>query len=186
MRAQRQRHVLGDGEVGEQAIALQQHADAAAQLEQFAAAARHRPAQHLDRAVGRREFAGERGHQRGLAAARRAQHGDHLPRLDHEVDVAQDRAFAAREAQPAKGDDGRRLGHGIGRGRAGGSEGYGRAAEQAGRRALSQGVPRWTTAARNGALRAAGASFVRAVSARWEMPAPSSPFATRARSLGAV
>ena len=100
VRAQRQGDVLGRGQVGQQAVALQQHADALAHLQQRRACrCGTRLAEHLDRARGRRQFAGQRRQQRRLAAARRTQHRGDAAARHRQVDVAQHRASAAVEAE---------------------------------------------------------------------------------------
>jgi hypothetical protein len=99
MRAQGQGHVLGHAQVGQQAVALQQHADTLAHFQQVAAAARHRLAEHFHAACRGRQFAGQRRQQGRLAAARRTQHRGDAAARHRQVDVAQDRTPAAVEAE---------------------------------------------------------------------------------------
>ena len=60
-------------------------------------AARHRPAQHADRAVARRQQAQYRAHQRGLARAVGPEHADELVVADREVDAGKHRPGAERQ-----------------------------------------------------------------------------------------
>src|SRR5690606_195783 len=113
--------VLCGGEVGQQAVALQQHADALAQLQQLALAPRHRLAEHLHAARGRLQLSRQRGQQRGLAAARGPEDGGDAAARDLQVHARQDRARAAVQAHAGKADGGdvrcgvRSVGHGPGR-----------------------------------------------------------------------
>jgi hypothetical protein len=113
MRAQRQRHVLGHAQVGQQAVALQQHADVLAHLQQGAVAVRDVLAEQLHVAAHRAQLAGQRRQHRRLAAARRAQHRGDAAARHLQRDVAQDRAPAAVDAYVGQLHQGWRVrGHG--------------------------------------------------------------------------
>ncbi len=96
--AQWQRDVLGHAEVGEQAIALQQHTDVATHLQQRAAAGGNGIAEQRDRAGDRSQLAGQRCQHGGFAATGRTEHGRDAAAWHLQRHIAQDRAPAAIDA----------------------------------------------------------------------------------------
>src|SRR3546814_16382251 len=88
-------HVFKNAKVVEQRAVLKQHAHALARLAQTLV---RKPgnvlAEYMNGALLRRDLPGCRAQQRGLARARAAHHGDHLPAPDLKVDALQHREVA--------------------------------------------------------------------------------------------
>jgi len=95
---QRQGDVLGDCQVGQQAVALQQHADVLAHFQQRAVALRNVLPEQAHLAADRAQLAGQRRQQRRFAGARGAEHGGDAAARHVQRNVAQDRAPAAVDA----------------------------------------------------------------------------------------
>ncbi len=66
-----------------------------------------RAPEDVDRSAGERHEAEDRLHERGLAGAVGAQHGDELPVADRERDVGEDRAAADADRGVLQRDGGR-------------------------------------------------------------------------------
>ncbi|MNV45566.1 hypothetical protein D3C71_1373690 [compost metagenome] len=95
VRTQRQGDVVGHAQVGQQAIALQQHANVLAHFQQRAVAMRNVLTKQLHAAARRAQLAGQRCQQGRLAAAGRAEHGGDAAAWHLQRNIAQDGASAA-------------------------------------------------------------------------------------------